>query len=71
MTAVAFGVPVYPPHYKYNANVPPYFKKAGIDIFLIFTNVEEYELFPTKEDINPIVMPFDSAPGRQVDNRIK
>jgi hypothetical protein len=69
--SVAFVVPVYPPHYKYITDILPYFKKAGIDLFLIFTNVEEYELFPNKEDIKPIVMPFDSARGGQVVIAIK
>lgn len=53
----AFVIPIYPPHYHYIYDLINKNEFNGIDIFLIFSNNTDYELFEFKSRIKPIIMP--------------
>ena len=53
----AFVIPVFPRDYHYIYQNIHYFLSSGIDLYLVFTNNEEYEMFQAKEHIRHIIMP--------------
>jgi len=52
---IAFIIPTYPPHYHYLYNILPKLKNI-INIYLVFSNDEDYMSFTMKEYINPIII---------------
>lgn len=57
MKRVAVVIPIHPPHYEYIYNLLTKTRKHGLhmDIFLVFSSKEHYELFTMKDDIKPII----------------
>lgn len=53
--SVAFVIPVCPKHYSYMYDFIE--KNKIVDIYLIFTNEEEYQLFEKKDQIKKIITP--------------
>jgi len=53
----AFVIPIFPRDYHYIYHNINYFLNAKIDLYLVFTNNEEYEMFQAKQYIRPIIMP--------------
>ena len=55
---VAFIIPTYPPHYHYIYNLIDKLKSNNlhIDIFLIFSNQEDYNIFLKKDEIHHIIV---------------
>ena len=56
-SSFAFIIPVFPRDYNYIYYNLQQFINSGIDLYLVFTNVEEYNLFQAKQYIRPIIMP--------------
>jgi len=52
---IAFIIPTYPPHYHYLYNILPKIKNI-INIYLVFSNNEDYISFTMKEYITPIII---------------
>lgn len=59
MSSIACVIPIFPPHYHFIYNLVRRGFTKTIDLFLIFSNQKEFELFEFKNDIKPIIMPPD------------
>ena len=60
---VAMLIPIHPPYYNYMYQLIHKLKDGNIhiDIYLIFSNMEDYNLFYFKNEIHPIILePFDT-----------
>ena len=59
ITNTAFVIPTHPPHYHYIYNLIWRLEQAKIhiDIFLVFSNTSDFELFNFKSSIKPIIIP--------------
>jgi len=58
ITDVAFVIPTHPPHFHYLYNLLNKLEKhhITIDIFLVFSNDNDYNTFELKEKIKPIII---------------
>jgi hypothetical protein len=58
ITDTAFVIPVYPPHYHYIYNLIWRLEQAKIhiDIFIVFSDTSDFELFNFKSSIKPIIV---------------
>ena len=56
---VALIIPTYPQHYTYIYNLLDKLKSNNItiDIYLVFSNTAEYDLFTMKTEINQLILP--------------
>lgn len=62
MDACAFLIPIYPKHYHYMYRVLPKLRKV-VDVFLVFSNEEDFQAFEQKENIQAILLPFVPKDG--------
>jgi len=56
-------IPTHPPHYEYNYNFIRQINKTGVklDIYLIFTNANDFEKFEMKKNVIPIILDIDNT----------
>jgi len=55
---IAMLIPIHPPHYNYIYNLIIKLKESDIhiDIHLVFSNREDYNIFTLKNEIHPIIL---------------
>jgi len=75
ITDVALIIPSYPPHYHYVYNVlnKLHQNNIQIDIFIVFSNQSDYEMFQLKGSIKPIILttPLDGDMLKSIITRKK
>lgn len=57
INSFAFVIPIHPPHYHYIYNLINKVEFDNIDLFLIFSNTDDYNNFNEKDRIKPIIIP--------------
>jgi len=57
INSFAFLIPIHPPYYHYIYNLVNQHEFNNIDIFLVFSNYNDFEAFEYKNKIIPIILP--------------